>query len=135
LDICRIIALPKVSDPRGNLTFVESGRHIPFEIKRVFYVYDVPGGASRAGHALKSCHQLIIASSGSFNVLVDDGSARQVFPLTRSDYGLYLPPMVWREIEDFSSNSVCTVFASEFYNREDYYYSYPEFVGAVANEN
>ena len=131
LEDCQLIELPKINDPRGNLTFVESGRHIPFELKRVFYLYDVPGGESRAGHALKSCHQFIIASSGSFDVIVDDGLKKQRYPLNRSYYGLYLPPLLWREIENFSSNSVCMVLASEFYSPADYYYSYPEFINAV----
>src|SRR4051812_18749888 len=102
---CKIIELPKVNDPRGNLTFIEGGRHVPFEIKRVFYLYDVPGGAMRAGHALKRCHQFIIANSGSFDVIVDDGSGRQRYLLNRSYYGLYVPPLLWREIENFSYGS------------------------------
>lgn len=131
LENCKIIELPKINDPRGNLTFVESGRHVPFEIKRVFYLYDVPGGESRAGHALKSCHQFIIASSGSFDVIVDDGFEKRTFPLNRSYYGLYVPPLLWREIENFSSNSICTVLASEFYSAADYYYSYEQFLAAA----
>ena len=132
LEECQLIELPRINDPRGNLTFIEGARHIPFDIKRVFYLYDVPGGASRAGHALKSCHQYIIAASGSFDVIVDDGFQRQKFTLNRAYYGLYLPPLLWREIENFSSNSVCMVLASEFYNPADYYYSVDEFVNAVA---
>lgn len=128
---CRIIELPRVNDPRGNLTFIEGGRHVPFEVKRVFYLYDVPGGASRAGHALRSCHQFIIANSGSFDVIADDGFEKQRFQLNRSYYGLYLPPLVWREIENFSSNSVCTVLASEFYDAGDYFYEYAEFLRAA----
>ena len=131
---CRIIELPRVPDERGNLTFIESGRHIPFEFKRVFYLYDVPGGASRAGHALRNCHQLIIASSGSFEVIADDGLEKKRFPLNRSYFGLYLPPLVWREIEDFSSGSVCTVLASEFYDAGDYFYEYAEFLRAARAE-
>lgn len=128
---CRLIDLPKVSDPRGNLTFIESGKHIPFEIKRVFYLYDVPGGATRAGHALKNCHQFVIAASGSFDVILDDGDIRQKYHLNRSYYGLYIPPLVWREIEDFSSGSVCLVFASDFYGESDYFREYPEFLAHV----
>lgn len=131
LSDCRIIELPRVNDPRGNLTFIEGGRHVPFEIKRVFYLYDVPGGATRAGHALKRCHQFIIANSGSFDVIVDDGHAKQSYPLNRSYYGLYVPPLLWREIEDFSYGSVCTVLASECYDAADYYYDYEEYVKAV----
>ena len=93
LDACRIIDLPKISDPRGNLTFVEGGNHIPFDIRRVFYLYDVPGGADRGGHANREVHQLLIAMSGSFDVIVDDGAERRRHHLNRSYYGLYIPPM------------------------------------------
>ncbi len=128
---CRILELPKVTDPRGNLTFVEAGRHIPFEIKRVFYLYDVPSGEMRAGHALRQCHQFIIAMSGSFDLIVDDGRRKERFHLNRSDCGLYVPPLVWREIENFSTNSVCLVLASEFYHEADYYDDYEEFKRVV----
>ena len=128
---CTIIELPRIHDPRGNLTFIEGSNHVPFDIKRIFYLYDVPGGASRAGHALKTCHQFVIAASGSFDIIVDDGATKQRFPLNRSYYGLYIPPLFWREIENFSSNSVCTVLASECYNPNDYYYKYEEFLAAV----
>lgn len=131
LSDCRIVELPRVSDPRGSLTFIEGTRHIPFELKRVFYLYEVPGGESRAGHALKTCHQFIIASSGSFDVIIDDGFEKQRHTLNRSDYGLYVPPLLWREIENFSSESVCLVLASEFYDAGDYYYSYDEFLKAA----
>ena len=128
---CTVIELPKIADPRGNLTFIESGRHIPFELKRIFYVYDVPGGESRAGHALKKCHQLIIAISGSFDLVLDDGARKKRFHLNRSYYGLYVPPLIWREIDNFSTNSICLVMASEFYNEGDYFREYPEFTKAV----
>jgi len=128
---CTVIELPKIADPRGNLTFIESGRHIPFELKRIFYVYDVPGGESRAGHALKKCHQLIIAISGSFDLVLDDGARKKRFHLNRSYYGLYVPPSIWREIDNFSTNSICLVMASEFYNEGDYFREYPEFTKAV----
>ncbi len=131
LKSCTIIELPKIADPRGNLTFVESGRHIPFEIKRIFYLYDVPGGETRAGHALKECHQFIIAMSGSFDLILDDGTRKERYHLNRSYYGLYVPPLIWREIENFSTNSVCMVIASEFYNEEDYLREYPEFIKAA----
>jgi len=127
----RLIELPKVSDPRGNLTFIEANRHIPFEIRRVFYLYDVPGGAWRAGHALKTCHQFVIAVSGSFDVILDDGRERQRFHLNRSYYGLYIPPLVWREIDNFSSGSVCFVLASENYDEKDYYREYKDFTESV----
>jgi hypothetical protein len=135
LTTCRICQLPQVQDPRGNLTFIESGRHIPFAIKRIFYLYDVPGGATRAGHALKSCHQFLIATSGSFDVSVDDGSEKQTFQLNRAYHGLYIPPLIWREISNFSSNSVCMVLASEFFSEEDYLRDYPAFIRAVRAEN
>lgn len=131
LKSCTIIELPKIADPRGNLTFVESGRHIPFEIKRIFYLYDVPGGETRAGHALKKCYQFIIAISGSFDLILDDGTRKERYHLNRSYYGLYVPPLIWREIENFSTNSVCMVIASEFYNEEDYLREYPEFIKAA----
>jgi len=128
---CRIVELPRIHDPRGNLTFIESARHIPFELKRIFYLYDVPGGATRAGHALKTCHQFLIASSGSFDVVVDDGRQQHRHNLTRSYYGLYIPPLIWREIDNFSSNSICTALASEYYSEDDYYREYEHFVNAV----
>ena len=128
---CHLIDLPKIHDQRGNLTFIEGKCHIPFDIQRVFYVYDVPGGSLRAGHALKSCHQFIIAISGSFDVVLDDGSARQRFQLNRSHYGLYVTPLTWREIDNFSSNSVCLVLASASYSESDYYREYETFLAAV----
>jgi hypothetical protein len=124
---CTILELPKNTDPRGNLTFIETGRHVPFEIKRVFYLYDVPSGEMRAGHALKKCQQFIIAMSGSFDLVVDYGNKTQRFHLNRSDCGLYVPPLVWREIEGFSTNSVCLVLASEFYDLDDYVDDHAEF--------
>ncbi len=131
LDLARVIQLPKIVDPRGNLTFIEAARHVPFELKRVYYLYDVPGGESRGGHAHKVLEQFIIAASGSFDVVIDDGHERRRVFLNRSYYGLYVPRMVWREIENFSSGSVCLVLASEFYEESDYYRDYHEFVAAV----
>jgi hypothetical protein len=131
LDLCRIIELPIISDPRGNLSFIEGGRHIPFDIKRIYYLYDVPGGATRAGHAHKTLHQLLVAMSGSFNVTLDDGRERRNFHLNRSYYGLYIYPMVWREIDNFSSGSVCMALASDFYEEADYYRHYEEFLRVV----
>ena len=127
----RIIDLPRVQDPRGNLTFIEGCRHVPFAIKRVFYLYDVPGGASRAGHANKKLEQFIVAMSGSFDVILDNGNTRQTYRLNRSYYGLYIPGMLWREIENFSSGSVCLVLASDDYDAADYYRDYDEFVSAI----
>ncbi|MDS4018976.1 MAG: FdtA/QdtA family cupin domain-containing protein [Candidatus Competibacter sp.] len=131
---CRIIGLPQVHDPRGNLTFIEGGRHVPFEIKRVYYLYDVPGGAERGGHAHRELEQLIIAMSGSFDVVLDDGHIRQRFHLNRSYYGLYIRTMVWREIDNFSSGSVCMVLASNYYDEADYYREYRDFLAAVKDE-
>ena len=128
---CHLIDLPKINDQRGNLTFVEGGSHVPFAIQRVFYLYDVPGGSVRAGHALKSCHQFIIAISGSFDVVLDDGFTRQRFHLNRSHYGLAVTPLIWREIDNFSSNSVCLVLASAVYSESDYYRDYESFLTAV----
>ena len=127
---CRIIDLPKINDPRGNLTFIEGGRHVPFEIKRVYYLYDVPGGAERGGHAHRALHQLIIAMSGSFDVILKDGTQQQRFHLNRSYSGLLICPMIWREIDNFSSGSVCMVLASNFYDESDYYRNYDEFLKA-----
>lgn len=134
LDDCRLIDLPKISDPRGNLTFVEGGRHIPFEIKRVFYLYDVPGGAERAGHAHKNLEQLLVSMSGSFDITLDDGTAKKTFHLNRSYYGLYVPPMIWRVIDNFSSGAVCLALASDYFDEEDYYRDYSEFVSALREQ-
>lgn len=130
LDKCRIIQLPKVSDPRGSLTFVESGNQIPFDIQRIYYIYDVPGGSERGSHAHKDLHQLIIAMSGSFDVVLDDGREKKRFHLNRSYYGLYVCPMIWRELDNFSSGSVCLVVASSLFNDDDYYRDYDEFLMA-----
>lgn len=127
---CRLINLPKIHDPRGNLTFVESMNHVPFDIRRVYYLYDVPGGADRGGHAHKALHQLIIAMSGSFDVVLDDGAGKHRFHLNRSHYGLYVCPMMWRELDNFSSGSVCLVLASNLYDESDYYRVYAEFSAA-----
>lgn len=132
--LCQVTNLPVVSDPRGNLTFVESGRHIPFEIKRVYYLYDVPGGATRAGHAHRTLHQFLIAVSGSFDVSVDDGEHREKYHLNRPSYGLYIRPMLWREIDNFSSGSVCVALASEYYEEADYFRDYQDFLRAVREE-
>ena len=130
LEDCRIIDLPKIQDPRGNLTFVESNNQIPFEIQRVFYLYDVPGGSERAGHALKACAQFLVAMSGSFDVTVTDGRDKKRFHLNRSYVGLYLPPLVWREIDNFSSGSVCMALASHKYEEAGYYRDYGDFIRA-----
>ena len=130
---CKIIELPKISDPRGNLTFIEGGEHIPFDIQRVYYLYDVPGGSARGGHAHKNLEQLIIAMSGSFDVVLDDGYEKKRFHLNRSYYGLYVNTMVWRELDNFSSGSVSMVLASNKYTEDDYLRNYEEFLNHVKN--
>ncbi len=129
---CKVIELRKIVDPRGNLTFIENKRHIPFEMKRVFYLYDVPGGADRGGHALKTCHQFLIAMSGSFDVIVYDGREKERVHLNRSYYGLHIPPMIWREMDNFSSGSVCLTLASELYDPDDYFRDYHDYLHAVS---
>jgi len=124
---CRIINLPKIANEKGNLTFIEKNRHIPFEIKRVYYLYDVPGGETRGGHAHKALQQFIIAMNGSFDVILDDGSDRKRFHLNRAYYGLYIPSMIWRELDNFSSGSVCLSLVSEYYDEGDYIRDYETF--------
>jgi WxcM-like, C-terminal len=128
---CQIIELPKIADARGNLSFVEGHNHIPFSIQRVYYLYDVPGGAERGGHGHKELQQLIIAMSGSFDVILDDGFEKKRFHLNRSYNGLYVCPMIWRELDNFSSGAVCLVLASNLYDESDYYRNYPEFLTAL----
>lgn len=130
IDRCEIIDLPKIADHRGNLTFIEGGHQIPFAIQRVYYLYDVPGGAERGGHAHKELQQLIIAMSGSFDVILDDGNNKKRVHLNRSYNGLYVCPMIWRELDNFSSGSVCMVLASNYYDEADYYRDYDEFMRA-----
>jgi dTDP-4-dehydrorhamnose 3,5-epimerase-like enzyme len=124
---CKLIELPKISDPRGNLTFIEGAKHIPFEIKRIYYLYDVPGGAHRAGHAHKKLHQVLVALSGSFDITLDDGFSKTKFHLNRSYQGLYIPAMVWRDIDNFSSGAVCLALASTIYDESEYYRDYDAF--------
>lgn len=128
---CRIIDMPRIQDPRGNLTFVEGGQQVPFDIRRVYYLYDVPGGSERGGHAHLNLHQFVIAMSGSFDIVLDDGFGKKRIHLNRSYMGLYLPPMTWRELDNFSSGSVCMVLASERYDEADYLRDYSEFMIAV----
>jgi dTDP-4-dehydrorhamnose 3,5-epimerase-like enzyme len=125
---CKLIELPKISDPRGNLTFIEGAKHIPFEIKRIYYLYDVPGGAHRAGHAHKVLHQVLVALSGSFDITVDNGFSQTKFHLNRSYQGLYIPAMVWRDIDNFSSGAVCLALASTVYDESEYYREYDIFL-------
>jgi hypothetical protein len=132
---CRLINLPKIHDPRGNLTFVENNQQIPFEIKRVYYLYDVPGGSTRAGHAHKTLQQFLIAISGSFDVLLDDGKEKKRYYLNRSYYGLYIDPLTWREIDNFSSGAVCLSLVSDFFSESDYYRDYSDFLIALGEIN
>ncbi len=131
IESCGLVNLPKISDPSGNLTFVESNRHVPFEIKRVYYLYDVPGGAERGGHGHKALHQLIVAISGSFDIHLDDGVSKKTIHMNRSYEGLYICPMIWREIDNFSSCAVCLVLASDFYDEADYYRDHANFLHDV----
>ena len=127
---CRIISLPKITDYRGNLTFVEGSKHIPFEIKRVYYLYDVPTEADRGGHGHRNLQQLIIPLGGSFKFILDDGKTRKSYVLKKPWEGLYISPMIWRELSDFSSNAICLVLASEYYDEDDYYRKYEDFLVA-----
>ncbi len=131
LNDCRMIELPKIHDPRGNLTFIESSRHIPFDMKRVYYLYDVPGGADRGAHAHKNLHQFIVAMSGSFDIVLNDGERQRRFHLNRSFYGLYVCPMMWRYLDNFSSGAVCMVLASDFYDPNEYYRDFDQFKNAA----
>ena len=128
---CKILDLPKISDPRGNLTFIEGGRHIPFEIKRVYYLYDVPGGAERGAHGHRRLQQFIVAMSGSFDVILDDSFDTKTIHMNRSYYGLYVSPMMWREITNVSSGAVLMVLASDFYDASDYFRDYDLFLAAA----
>ena len=134
IDDCRLIDLPKITDPRGNLTFIEGLRHIPFAIARAYYLYDVPGGAERGGHAHKNLRQLMIALSGSFDVILDNGRAKSRVHLDRPYKGLYIGQMIWRELDNFSSGSVCMVLASNLYDEDDYYRDYETYVTAVTRQ-
>lgn len=127
LDLVRRIDLPVIPDERGNLTFIEGERHVPFAIERAYWIYDVPGGERRGGHAYRRLEEFIVALSGSFDVTVDDGTARTVVSLNRSYFGLYVPSMVWRQLDNFSTNAVCLILASTHYDASDYLYDYREF--------
>lgn len=123
----KLINLPKFEDPRGNLTFIEEEKHIPFKIARTYWIYDVPGGQKRGGHAFKEQQELLIALSGSFDVIIDDGRFKHKFSLCRSYYGLYLPAGLWRHMENFSTNSLALVLSSTIYNEKDYIHNYKDF--------
>ena len=134
LSDCHLIDMPKIVDARGNLSFIEGGVHIPFDIKRVYYLYDVPGGSDRGSHAHKNLHQFIVAMSGSFDVVLDDGKEQKRFHLNRSYYGLYVCPMMWRYLDNFSSGAVCMVLASAHYDVADYIRNHEEFL-KLAKQN
>ncbi len=123
-----IIYLPKIEDPRGNLSFLEENNHIPFKIQRVYWIYDVPGGQIRGGHAFKEQEEIIVSLCGSFDVVVDDAKVKQTYSLNRSYYGLYLPSGLWRHMQNFSTNSLAMVVSSTQYHLDDYIYYYPEFL-------
>ena len=127
LDKAQIIELPKITDPRGNLSFIQNSDQIPFDIKRTYWIYDVPGGEKRGGHAYMENEELIVALSGSFDVVVDDGKEKKTFSLNRSYYGLYIPKGTWREIQNFSTNSLALILSSTKYDENDYIRDYDEF--------
>lgn len=131
---CSLIALPRYSDLRGSLTFIESEVHVPFSFERVYYLYDVPKGADRGAHGHKALHQLIIAISGSFDVKLDDGTTKKQLSLSQPDQALYVCPMIWRDLENFSAGAVCMVIASAKYDELDYFRVYDEFLEAVKNK-
>ena len=131
IEYCKLIELPRIADPRGNLTFIENNGHIPFLINRAYYLYDVPSGASRGGHGHRDLQQLIVAVSGSFNVHLSDGFQKVTYTMSRPYHGLYVCPMIWREIDNFSAGSVCLVLASTLYDEADYYRDYQEFLNAA----
>lgn len=123
-----LIQLPKILDERGNLSFIEENNHIPFEIERAYWIYDVPGGQIRGGHAFKKQQELIVALSGSFDVVVNDGIAKQTFSLNRSYYGLFIPAGLWREMQNFSTNSLAIVLSSTHFDENDYIFEFDEFL-------
>ena len=134
VDDVQVIELPKFTDPRGNLSFVEQLNHIPFEIKRTYWIYDVPGGENRGGHAFKQNEEFIVALSGAFDVIVDDGELKKKFTLNRSYYGLFVPTGLWREMENFSTNSLALEFGSTHYDANDYIRDYEEFLKLKHND-
>ena len=129
-----IVKFPKVEDPRGNLSFIEAKKHVPFAIERVYWIYDVPGGQTRGGHAFMEQQEVIVAVSGSFTVIVDDGAEKQSFSLNRSYYGLYIPYGYWRQMEEFSTNSLALVVSSTRFDESDYMRSYEQFILRRKNE-
>jgi dTDP-4-dehydrorhamnose 3,5-epimerase-like enzyme len=133
IDDVKLIELPRFADPRGNLSFVEQMNHIPFEIKRTYWIYDVPGGEARGGHAFRKNEEFIVALSGAFDVIVDDGKEKKRYVLNRSYYGLYIPAGLWRTMENFSTNSLALEFGSIHYDRADYVEDYDQFLKLKSN--
>jgi dTDP-4-dehydrorhamnose 3,5-epimerase-like enzyme len=127
----KLLNLPKIIDPRGNLSYVEELNHIPFKIERIYWIYDVPGGETRGGHAFKTQHEFIIALSGSFDVIVDNGTISQIFSLNRSYYGLYIPAGLWRQMKNFSTNSLAIVLSSTSFSDSDYVRNYNDFINRI----
>jgi dTDP-4-dehydrorhamnose 3,5-epimerase-like enzyme len=125
---CNLLHLPKIENPAGSITVIEGVKEIPFNIKRIYYLYDVPGGASRGGHAHKHLHQLIIAASGSYDIILDDGKIKRTILLNRPYYGLLMPPGIWRDLSNFSSGAICIVLASDVYKEQDYIRDYDDFL-------
>lgn len=134
LNMCKMIYFPKIADVRGNLSFIEENRQVPFGIKRVFFLYDVPSGATRGGHAHKTLKQIVIALSGSFDIVLDDGFNKKTFSLNRPHYGMYIPPGIWSELGNFSSNSLALSLASEVFDESDYIRDYETFKRMVRND-
>jgi dTDP-4-dehydrorhamnose 3,5-epimerase-like enzyme len=133
MSACHLIDLPRVLDRRGNLTYVEGGNHLPFDIARAYWIHEVPGGAVRGGHAYRSLQECFVALSGSFDVVADDGVRTSRFPLNRSYTGLYVPPVMWRSLENFSTNAVCLILASQHYDERDYLRDHAEFLALRAS--
>ena len=131
---CKVVKLRKISDPRGNLTVIERNKDVPFQIKRIYYIYDVPTGEYRGAHAHKRLEQLMVAVSGSFDVRIDNGKGRRTFTLNRPYEGLYIPKMTWRDMDNFSSGSICLVLASDYYDESDYIRNYDEFLKEAKDE-
>ena len=131
---CVVLPLSKIHNRAGNITIVEGQENVPFDIKRVYYLYDIPGGEARGGHAHRALYQLLVAASGAFDVLLDDGVNKKVVTLNRPDYGLFIVPGIWRELCEFSSGAICLVLASDIYNENDYFRVYIDFLNNVRNE-
>ena len=132
---CNVVELKKIHNPAGNITIIQNGGHQPFNVKRVYYLYDVPGGSERGGHAHKKLHQLIVAASGAFDVIIDDGVTKKIIQLNRPYYGLLIVPGIWREIVNFSSGAICLVLASEKFSADDYVRDYSEYLTIKRSEN